>query len=82
VQIIYVGMRGSVFWDIMPCSPLKVNRRFRGTCSLHFQGRRIIEARNQHERRWQTEPTWPNPIYLYGYCAYQRPPLCFSGQSF
>jgi hypothetical protein len=24
-------MKISVFWDITPCSPLKVNRRFRGT---------------------------------------------------
>jgi hypothetical protein len=23
-----VVMNSSVFWDIMPCSPLKVNRRF------------------------------------------------------
>jgi hypothetical protein len=26
-------MKSSLFWDIMPCSPLKVNRRFRGTGS-------------------------------------------------
>jgi hypothetical protein len=26
------GMKGSIFWDIRPCSPLKVNRRFGGTC--------------------------------------------------
>jgi hypothetical protein len=38
------------FWDIMPCSPLKVNRRFAGTCRLHLQGRRISEARKQCER--------------------------------
>jgi hypothetical protein len=24
-------MKSTTFWDIMPCSPLKVNRRFRGT---------------------------------------------------
>jgi hypothetical protein len=43
--------RSSVFWDIAPCSPLKVNRRFRGTCYLHLllQGRKISEARNQNE---------------------------------
>jgi hypothetical protein len=34
-----VVMKNTVFWDIMPCSPLKVNRRFRGTYRLHFQGR-------------------------------------------
>jgi hypothetical protein len=27
------------FWDIMPCSPLSVNRRFGGAYRLHLQGR-------------------------------------------
>jgi hypothetical protein len=26
-----VVMRSSIFWDITPCGPLKVNRRFGGT---------------------------------------------------
>jgi hypothetical protein len=30
-------MKSSVFWDITPCSLLKVNRRFGGTCRLHLQ---------------------------------------------
>jgi hypothetical protein len=34
-------MKSSIFWDIMPCNSLKVNRRFRGTYHLHFQGLRI-----------------------------------------
>jgi hypothetical protein len=33
----------------MPCSPAKINRRFGGTCHLHFQSRRISQVRNQHE---------------------------------
>jgi hypothetical protein len=33
-------MKSSVLWDIMPCSPFKVNRRFGGTCR-HHQLRRI-----------------------------------------
>jgi phosphatidylserine synthase len=44
-----VVMNSSVFWDITPCSPLKVNRRFVGTCRLYLQVRRISQARNQHE---------------------------------
>jgi hypothetical protein len=32
--------RSSVFWDITPCSPLKVNRRFGGRFLLHLQGRK------------------------------------------
>jgi hypothetical protein len=31
-------MLSSVFWDITPCSPLKVSRCFGGTCRLHLQG--------------------------------------------
>jgi hypothetical protein len=40
-------MKSSVFWDITPRSPLKVNWRFGGTYRLHFQGRRMSQARNQ-----------------------------------
>jgi hypothetical protein len=39
--------KSTVFWDMTPCSPLKVNRRFGGTYRLHFQGRRINQTRNQ-----------------------------------
>jgi hypothetical protein len=46
-----VVMKGSIFWDITPCSPLKINRCFWGTYSLHLQGRRISRARNQHDSR-------------------------------
>jgi hypothetical protein len=44
-----VVMKGSIFWDITPCSPLEVNRRFGGKCRLYLQGRRISEVRNQRE---------------------------------
>jgi hypothetical protein len=44
-----VVMKSYVFWNIMPYSPLKLNRRFGGICHLHFQGRRIKEIRIQHE---------------------------------
>jgi hypothetical protein len=43
-----VVMKSSIFWDIKPCSLLKFNRHFRGICSLHLQGGRISQARNQH----------------------------------
>jgi hypothetical protein len=42
-------MMASFFWDITPCSLLKVNRRFGGKCHLHLQGRRISQERNRHE---------------------------------
>jgi hypothetical protein len=33
----------SIFWDITSYSPLRVNRRFEGTCRLHLQCRRICQ---------------------------------------
>jgi hypothetical protein len=44
-----VVMMNTIFWDITPCSPLKVNRCSGGICDLHLQGKRINQARNQHE---------------------------------
>jgi hypothetical protein len=38
VVLAAVVMKGSIFWDITPRSPLKVNRCFGGTFRLHFQG--------------------------------------------
>jgi hypothetical protein len=32
-------LKSTIFWDITPCSPLSVNRRFGGTYRLHLQGR-------------------------------------------
>jgi hypothetical protein len=42
-------MKSSIFWDISPCSPLKVNRRFGETYRLNLQNRRISHVRNQSE---------------------------------
>jgi hypothetical protein len=33
-------MKSTNFWDITPCSPLRVNRRFGETYRLHLQGRK------------------------------------------
>jgi hypothetical protein len=33
-------MKSINLWDITPCSPLSVNRRFGGSYLLHLQGRR------------------------------------------
>jgi hypothetical protein len=49
-----VVMKSSIFWDIMSCSLLKVNRRFERTCCLYFLGRRISQARTQRESKWQS----------------------------
>jgi hypothetical protein len=34
----------SIYWDITPCSPRRVNRRFGGTCHLNLHGRRISKS--------------------------------------
>jgi hypothetical protein len=43
------SMKWSVFCYIMPCSPVKGNRRFGGTYRLQLQGRRLSQGRNQYE---------------------------------
>jgi hypothetical protein len=34
-------LKRSISWNITTCSPVKVSRRFGGSCSLHFQGRSV-----------------------------------------
>jgi hypothetical protein len=51
---IYI-LKSTIFFDITPYSPLKVNRRFGGTYRLHLQSRRISRAKNQREIRCQAE---------------------------
>jgi hypothetical protein len=51
-DLIAVVMNNTIFWNITPCSPLKVNRRFGRTYHLHLQGW-ISRVRYQRESRWQ-----------------------------
>jgi hypothetical protein len=44
--------KSSIFWDITPCSQLKVNRRFGRICHHHIQSRKIGPVRNQRECKW------------------------------
>jgi hypothetical protein len=37
------------FWNLLPFSPIKVSRCFGGTHYLNLQGRRVSQARKQHE---------------------------------
>jgi hypothetical protein len=53
-----VVMKSPIFWDITPCSPLKVNRRFGGIYRLNFHDRNISQARNQGESNWQAKPPY------------------------
>jgi hypothetical protein len=54
----YVVLKSTIFWDIMPCSPLSVNRRFGGTYRLHIEGRK-----NKFSKK---PPLWEPQILLYG----------------
>jgi hypothetical protein len=36
--LVAVSMKFRVFWDILPCSQIDVDQRFRGVCCLHHQG--------------------------------------------
>jgi hypothetical protein len=48
-------LKSAIFWNIMTCSALKVNRCFGGVYRLHLQDRRIIQIENNCESRWQAE---------------------------
>jgi hypothetical protein len=49
VDSIIIVKKISIFWDIMPCGPLKVSRRFGGTDTLHLKRRRIGQARDRQQ---------------------------------
>jgi hypothetical protein len=42
-----VVMKSPIFWDITPCTLLKVNRRFGGTYRRHLRGQRVSQANKQ-----------------------------------
>jgi hypothetical protein len=48
-------MKSTMFCEITPCGPLKVNQFFGGIYFFHHQGRTISGPRNQHESMWQAE---------------------------
>jgi hypothetical protein len=37
-------IKSTIIWDMMPCSPLKVNRRLRGTYCHYLQGRLTFDG--------------------------------------
>jgi hypothetical protein len=48
--------KSSVFCNIIPCSPLKVNWRFGGTNRLHLEGQGVSQPRNRHEAKLYVSP--------------------------
>jgi hypothetical protein len=61
---------GLVKFDLIHPSPLKVNWCFLRTCNLHLQGRKISQARNQCESRWQALLCLPSAFTLVSCLAY------------
>jgi hypothetical protein len=53
-----VVIKSTILWDITPCSPLSVNRRFGETYRLNLKCEKISRARNQRKSRWQVEPAF------------------------
>jgi hypothetical protein len=46
ILISHYVKKSPIFWNILPCSPLKVNQQLRWICCLHTQGQRLSHARN------------------------------------
>jgi hypothetical protein len=63
------GYEALIVWDIRPCSPLKVNRRFGGTCRLRLQCRRISREGNQHDSDDDCNVFFRNVCCLLTYCT-------------
>jgi hypothetical protein len=58
-------IKNIVFWDVTPCSLLKVAPRFGGTYRLHLQVWRLRQARNQREIMSKIVfSTWFHPGFL------------------
>jgi hypothetical protein len=60
-EVLNSGYESPIFWDIILCSPLKVNQSFRGTCCLHLHEQRISQARNQWaagSKQWRNMFLW------------------------
>jgi hypothetical protein len=50
-NIVVSTLKITAFWDVMPCSLLKINGRFGGTYRLHLQCRRVSQATNEQNIR-------------------------------
>jgi hypothetical protein len=43
-----IKLKGSVFLDVIPRNPVKVNQHFGGTCHLHFQGQSVSQEKKKN----------------------------------
>jgi hypothetical protein len=77
----HTKIKNAMFWDITPCSPLKVNWRFGGTYRLHLQGRRISRARNQRESRCLSLPPALTPFSCSAYSSTLKTEAIYSSET-
>jgi hypothetical protein len=63
-------MKGTIFWDITPCDPLKVNRRFGGAYHFHIQGE-ISRARYQRESRRHSDYCHSTRVFRIGVTVFR-----------
>jgi hypothetical protein len=74
-------MKSSVFYDISPCSPLKIIRCFEEIRRLHLQGRRISQTRNWHIEGGKHSNQFAGISNLYWKQETRQFPLALTGQS-
>jgi hypothetical protein len=70
-------MKSSICWDITPCSPLKVNRRFRGKYCLQIHGRSLppastVVSRSAYSSTLKSEATHSSKTYGWLSALYPR----------
>jgi hypothetical protein len=60
--------KSTIFWDIMSCSPLKVNRHFGGTYRLRLQGTKISRESSRNILCYNIRPALgPSNLLSNGY---------------
>jgi hypothetical protein len=58
INVRFTTKKSTFFWDITPCSPVRVNWRFRGTCHLQVSKSKLSRKRNTEWSRQQVELCW------------------------
>jgi hypothetical protein len=69
-----MAVKSSAFWDIMPCSPVKVNRRFGGTCPSS-----VLKIRQIKKPAWNRQKAELCLTFTWLHCVirvFQKKELC------
>jgi hypothetical protein len=75
-------MKSSVFCDIRPWIPVKVNWRIGGACCLHLHGRKITQSWNQHELSLLLSSCFTLISCLAYSSTLKKEAICFSEMTF